>query len=86
LYDQSLLQDVKGFKQGAENFYEIEYRYKNINRIIENRTKEKMYFLNYILKHHIIDCNFYRELVNIVKSDYKISKLYVLGLISDYEL
>jgi hypothetical protein len=86
MYDRLLCEDLKNFKTGAENVYEVKYRYDYINKVIANRTKEKMYFLNYILKHHIIDCDYYKELLNIVKFDYRMSKLYVLGLISEYEL
>ena len=52
-----------------------------INKIIANRTKEKMNLLKLLLDYKIINADDYNELFDRVQSDYKISYLYIMGLI-----
>lgn len=82
MYDRYLLEDLKGFKQGSDNIYELQYRYETIYKIIRNRTLEKVNILKYLLSNNFIDRELYNELLNRAKSDYKKSHLYLIGLIT----
>ena len=86
MYDKSLMQDLKEFKIGAYTIDDIQYRYENINKIVKNRTKEKMDFLKYMIEINVINNELYEELVSRVESDYKISNLYIMGMISELDL
>ena len=79
MYDLILLEDLKNFKTGAGNIYELQNRYRDIIKIIKNRTREKINFLQYVLEQNIIDINLYNELLDIVRSDYNNSFLYIHG-------
>ena len=79
MYDVILLEDLKSFKKGSDNIYELEYRYRNIIKIIKNRTKDKLYFLQLIQEYNIVDTNVYNELLERVQSDYRLSFLYLIG-------
>ena len=85
LFDKILMQDLKDFKVGADNIYDLQYRYANIRKIIKNRTKEKMNLLKLFLDYKIINADDYNELFNRVQSDYKISYLYIMGFIPNLE-
>lgn len=85
LFDKILMQDLKDFKLGADNIYDLQYRYANIKKIIKNRTKEKMNLLKLFLDYKIINADDYNELFNRVQSDYKISHLYIMGFIPSLE-
>lgn len=82
MYDIVLLEDLKKFKQGADNIYELQYRYEDIVKIIKNRTLEKVNLLNYLLSNNVIDRELYNELMTRTKSDYNKSHLYLCGLIT----
>ena len=86
MYDMSLYADVVEFKSRLDNIYTLKYEYDYINKVIENRTKDKLWFLNYVLEKNIIDNDCYEKLRRIVESDYKKSKLFVIGFISKNEL
>lgn len=82
MFDLKLLEDVRTFKTGSDNIFELEERYAEIKKIIKNRTKEKIIFLNYVLESNIVDYDTYRKFLKIALSDYKESKLIIAGLIS----
>ena len=85
LFDKFLLEDLKEFKLGADNIYDLQFRYANIRKIIKNRTKEKMNLLKLFLDYKIINTDDYNELFNRIQSDYKISYLYIMGFIPSLE-
>lgn len=82
MYDVCLMNDLKEFKKGSDNIYELQYRYETIYKIIRNRTIEKVNILKLLLSEKIIDEEFYTELSNRVRSDYNTSRLYLMGLVS----
>ena len=82
MFDLKLLEDVRTFKIGSDNIFELEERYAEIKKIIKNRTKEKIIFLNYVLESNIVDYDTYRKFLKIALSDYKESKLIIASLIS----
>lgn len=82
MYDVCLMNDLKEFKKGSDNIYELQFRYETIYKIIRNRTREKVNILKLLLSHNIIDEEFYTELSERVRSDYNTSHLYLLGLVS----
>ena len=86
MFDLKLLEDVKNFKIGADNIFEIGARYNEIKKIIKNRTKEKIVFLNYVLENNIVDYYTYKVFLKIALRDYIESKLVVAGLISVEQL
>ena len=79
MYDPILLEDLKSFKTGTDNIYELQNRYRDIIKIIKNRTKDKLYFLQLIQEYNIVDTNVYNELLERVQSDYRLSFLYLIG-------
>lgn len=82
MYDVCLMNDLKEFKRGSDNIYELQFRYETIYKIIKNRTLEKVNLLKLLLSEKIIDDEFYEELSERVRSDYNISHLYLMGLVS----
>ena len=86
MYDGLLYRDVVTFKSGAETIDEVKNRFEYINKVIENRTKDKIWFLEYILSKKVINIEKYEKLKEMVKEDYSRSKLFVLGLIIESEL
>ena len=79
MYDPILLEDLKSFKTGTDNIYELQNRYRDIIKIIKNRTKDKLYFLQLMQEYNIVDTNVYNELLERVQSDYRLSFLYLIG-------
>ena len=85
MFDKFLLEDLRYFKTGSENIYDLQNRYVNIKKIIVNRTKEKQNMLKLFLDYKIIDTKFYNELFERVQSDYRCAYLYIMGLIPNLE-
>lgn len=85
MYDKILMQDVVDFKRGSDNIYDLQYRYMWIGKVIKNRTKEKIDILKMYLENNAITQEQYDEYYARAKSDYKMSALYVMGLITDLE-
>ena len=85
MFDRCLLEDLKDFKRGSDNIYELENRYEDIRKIIVNRTKEKINLLRLWLSYKIINDDMYNELIQRVKIDYETSCLYVLGFVTELE-
>ena len=81
MYDKFLLEDLKDFKVGADNIYNLQFRYSEIIKIVKNRTKEKLNLLKLFLDYKIIDYDIYKELVARVEYDYKYACLYIMGFI-----
>ena len=79
MYDPILLEDLKSFKTGTDNIYELQNRYRDIIKIIKNRTKDKLYFLQLMQEYNIVDTDVYNELLERVQYDYKLSFLYLIG-------
>ena len=82
MYDKSLQMDLQEFKKGAENINDLQERYNNIRKIVRNRTKEKLNFLNYLQDNNIISRKMHQELLERVNFDLKISNLYIMGLVT----
>lgn len=85
LFDKILMQDLKEFKLGADNIYNLQFRYSEIVKIVKNRTKEKFNLLKLFLEYHIIDDETYKELFARVEYDFKYACLYIMGLIPHLE-
>ena len=79
MYDVILLEDLKSFKTGADNIYELQNRYRDIIKIIKNRTKDKLYLLHLMKEYNFVDIDVYNELLKRVQYDYKSSLLYLIG-------
>lgn len=79
MYDVILLENLKSFKTGTDNIYELQNRYRDIIKIIKNRTKDKLYFLQLMQEYNVVDTNVYNELLVRVQSDYRLSFLYLIG-------
>lgn len=85
MYDKFLLEDLKDFKVGADNIYNLQFRNSEIIKIVKNRTKEKLNLLKLFLDYQIIDSYIYKELFARVEYDYKYACLYIVGLINNLE-
>ena len=79
MYDVILLENLKSFKTGADNIYELQNRYRDIIKIIKNRTKDKLYLLHLMKEYNFVDTDVYNELLKRVQYDYKSSLLYLIG-------
>ena len=79
MYDVILLENLKSFKTGADNIYELQNRYRDIIKIIKNRTKDKLYLLHLMKEYNFVDIDVYNELLKRVQYDYKSSLLYLIG-------
>ena len=79
MYDPILLEDLKSFKTGTDNIYELQNRYRDIIKIIKNRTKDKLYLLHLMKEYNVVDTYVYNELLEIIQFDYRLSFLYLSG-------
>ena len=86
MYDVILLEELKKFKKGTGNIHEQDFFRDNIRKIINNRTKDKIYLLDLLLEKNLIDKTQYNKFMKITKNDYKVGHLCVLGLISVFDL
>ena len=82
MYDKSLQMNLQDFKKGIDNIYDLKESYRNIRKIVRNRTKEKLNFLNYLQDNNIISRKMHQELIERVNYDLKISNLYIMGLVT----
>lgn len=81
MYDKCLKADLQDFRLSVvDNIYTLEEVYKNIKKVIKNRTSEKIIFLKYLLDSNIICWELYEELRKRVENDFKLAILYILGL------
>ena len=81
VYDKSLKMDLQEFKISIDNIYALGEAYNNIRKIVKNRTKEKIIFLEYLFDSNIIDKDLQQELQERVQNDYKLAQLYLMGLV-----
>lgn len=79
MYDAVLRQDLIDFRKSLYNIDEYRDRYKQMQKIIQCRTEDKIYFLRLLLNGSIINEELYQELYNRVRSDYNKSCRYILS-------
>ena len=79
------MQDLKDFKIGVDNIYNLQFRYSEIIRVVKNRIQEKLNLLKLFLEYQIINKENYQELNARVEYDYKYACLYIMGLIQKLE-
>ena len=83
LYDKSLKADLQDFRlSGLDNIYTLGEEYNNIRKIVKNRTREKIDFLNYLTNNNIIDKDLRQELQERVQNDFKLAQLYLMGIVT----
>lgn len=82
VYDKSLKMDLQEFKISIDNIYALGEAYNNIRKIVKNRTKEKIIFLEYLFDSNIIDKDLQQELLGRVQNDFKLAQLYLMGIIT----
>ena len=82
MYDQILLNDLKSYKHNLDNITDLEYRKKHMQKIIQCRTKDKLYLLRYLYSAKYIDITQYKEYLQIAEDDYSIALQYILGLLT----
>lgn len=80
--DKILLEDLIAFQIGTGNINDYTYRTNNIKKIVKNRTTDKIWLLNNLLQNHIIDEEYYQQLITLVKNDYILSQYCILNIIS----
>ena len=82
MYDKSLKADLQDFRlSGLDNIYTLGEEYNNIRKIVKNRTREKIDFLNYLTNNNIIDKDLQQELLGRVQNDFRLAQLYLMGLV-----
>lgn len=79
MYDTVLRDDLLNLNKGAYTINDIEYNNIEMKKIIKCRTRDKIDLLNLLLTHKIIDYDYYKELLQIVESDFRMGNLYLLG-------
>ena len=79
MFDKILMQDLKDFKIGVDNIYNLQFRYSEIIKVVKNRTQEKLNLLKLFLEYQIINKENYQELNARVEYDYKYACLYIMG-------
>ena len=62
--------------------YTLGEEYNNIRKIVKNRTREKIDFLNYLTNNNIIDKDLRQELQERVQNDFKLAQLYLMGIVT----
>ena len=72
------MQDLKDFKIGVDNIYNLQFRYSEIIRVVKNRTQEKLNLLKLFLEYQIINEENYQELKARGEYDYKYACLYIM--------
>ena len=83
MYDKSLKADLQDFRlSGIDNIYTLGEEYNNIRKIVKNRTREKIDFLNYLTNNNIIDKDLRQELQERVQNDFKLAQLYLMGIVT----
>ena len=82
VYDKSLKMDLQEFKISIDNIYALGEAYNNIRKIVKNRTKEKIIFLEYLFDSNIIDKDLQQELLGRVQNDFKLAPLYLMGIVT----
>lgn len=83
MYDKSLKADLQDFRlSGLDNIYTLGEEYNNIRKIVKNRTREKIDFLNYLTNNNIIDKDLRQELQERVQNDFKLAQLYLMGIVT----
>ena len=83
MYDESLKADLQDFRlSGLDNIYTLGEEYNNIRKIVKNRTREKIDFLNYLTNNNIIDKDLRQELQERVQNDFKLAQLYLMGIVT----
>ena len=78
LFDKILMQDLKDFKLGVNNIYNLQFRYSEIIKVVKNRTQEKLNLLKLFLEYQIINKENYQELNARVEYDYQYACLYIM--------
>ena len=82
MYDKCLKADLQDFRlSGIDNIYTLGEEYNNIRKIVKNRTREKIDFLNYLTNNNIIDKDLQQELLGRVQNDFRLAQLYLMGLV-----
>ena len=83
MYDKSLKADLQDFRlSGLDNIYTLGEEYNNIRKIVKNRTREKIDFLNYLTNNNIIDKDLQQELLGRVQNDFTLAQLYLMGIVT----
>ena len=72
------MQDLKDFKIGVDNIYNLQFRYSEIIKVVKNRTQEKLNLLKLFLEYQIINKENYQELNARVEYDYQYACLYIM--------
>ena len=80
MYDKILMYDVIDYKKGSYNITDRKFWMDDIKKIIINRTKEKIYLLNWLYNDGKIDIDLYNRSFNIAKYDCIKAYKYIFGL------
>lgn len=79
MYDKELYNDLISYKASITNINDILELTKQINKIINCRTRDKMYFIKILLADNVIGKALYDELYMRIQNDYKRAHLYIRG-------
>ena len=77
-----MLNDLILYQKDTGNINDYKYRIRDIQKIVKNRTTDKMWFLNYLFNNKYIDREYYIYLKHIVENDYRLAKMCICNFIS----
>ena len=86
MYDKMLEEDIRDYRKNIANTIYIQPYSNDIKKLLKCRTKDKLYFLKYMITNNIIQKELYDELYERVKTDYNTAYKCIIGLISVNEL
>lgn len=81
MFDIILKNDLLNLNR-TDNINALNFNRKEMKKIIKCRTQDKIEFLNFLLSYNVIDYDFYQELLERAKNDFKKANLYLMGLCS----
>lgn len=79
MYDKELYSDLISYKASITNINYIPELTKDINKILNRRTNDKIFFIKMLLSDNVIDKTLYAELYKRIQDDYKKAILYIRG-------
>ena len=70
MYDKMLETDIKEYRKNITNTVYTQPYFADIKKILNNRTNDKLYFLNYLFTNNLIEAELFEDLYEKVKEDY----------------
>ena len=70
MYDKILENNIRDYRKNITHTIYTQLYFDDFKRILNNRTNDKLYFLNYLFTNNIIEAELFEDLYEKVKEDY----------------